>query len=74
MHRPGSGLRRLTGLLLLLNTGLLAGGLVMTYWPSQTGGIPEFNTEKIRLLDIGGQGQRPEMPVQPAPVVSSMRV
>jgi hypothetical protein len=46
----------------------------MTYWPSQTGGIPEFNTEKIRLLDIGGQGQRPEMPVQPAPVVSSMRV
>lgn len=77
MHRPGSGLRRLTGLLLLLNIGLLAGGLVVTYWPSHTGTAPEFNAEKIRLLDIGGaisgQGHRPETPVQTAAAASGAR-
>ena len=51
MDRPGSGLRRLTGLLLLLNAGLLAGGLALTYWPSRPGTAVEFNAEKVQLLD-----------------------
>jgi hypothetical protein len=64
-------------LLLLLNIGLLAGGLVVTYWPSRTGATPEFNAEKIRLLDIGGaiagQGKRSETPVPATPVASGAR-
>jgi len=74
MHRPGSGLRRLTGLLLLLNIGLLAGGLVMTNWPSRMAAMPEFNADKIRLLDIGGQGKRAESAAPAAAVASGARI
>ena len=66
MDRPGSGLRRLTGLLLLLNAGLLAGGLALTYWPSRPNTALEFNAEKVKLLELPpAQGQPPSIPEAP---------
>ncbi len=50
MDRPGFGLRRLTGLLLVLNLGVLAGGLGVRFWPAPPESMLEFNADKVRLL------------------------
>ncbi len=49
MDRAGSGIRRLTGLLLLLNLGVLAAGLGISYWPSQPVTTLEFNGDKVKF-------------------------
>lgn len=50
MDRPGLGLRRLIGLLLALNVGALAAGLVAAYWPGKPDLILEFNADKVVRL------------------------
>ena len=50
MDRPGFGLRRLTGLLLVLNLGVLVGGLGVRFWPVPPEATLEFNADKVRLL------------------------
>lgn len=50
MDRPGSGLRRLTGLLLLVNAGVLLAGWAGNYWQGPSS-VVTFNAEKIRMLD-----------------------
>ena len=51
MHRPGSGLRRLTILLVLLNLGVLAAGWGGTAWQRQGTPLVAFNADKIQLLE-----------------------
>lgn len=67
MDRPGSGLRRLIGLLLVLNLGVLAYGLALEYWRGRAEPPLAFNGDKIRLL----AEFRPDSPTRegaPAPV------
>jgi hypothetical protein len=40
----------LIGLLLVLNVGVLAGGLAMTHWPATPGAAREFNGDKVKVL------------------------
>lgn len=49
MDRPGSGIRRLTGLLLVLNLGVLVGGLGISNWPAQVVSTLEFNGDKVKF-------------------------
>lgn len=66
MDRPGSGIRRLVGLLLALNVGVLAVGLGFSYWPGKPDALPEFNGDKIKFLatpETTDQAKPPE----PAP-------
>lgn len=49
MDRPGSGIRRLTGLLLVLNLGVLIAGLGIAYWPAQPVSTLEFNGDKVKF-------------------------
>lgn len=51
MDRPGSGLRRLIGLLLVLNLGVLGYGAAVEYWGGRGDPPVVFNAEKVRLLD-----------------------
>lgn len=71
MDRPGSGFRRLVGLLLALNLGVLAAGLGFTYWPRQTEAPPEFNGEKVKFLatpeDVVATRPPAEPPADAAP-------
>ncbi len=71
MDRPGFGLRRLTGLLLVLNLGMLAGGLGVRFWPASTQTTLEFNADKVRLL-----GAAPSVPTSrhgnPEPSVAAV--
>lgn len=62
MDRPGSGFRRLIGLLLVLNLGTLAAGWAGSHWLAQRSPLVAYNAEKIRLLDEA----RPERPGEPA--------
>lgn len=50
MDRPGSGLRRLIGLLLVLNLGVLAYGFALEYWRGRAEPPLAFNGDKIRLM------------------------
>ena len=50
MDRPGSGIRRLTGLLLALNLGVLVSGLGLMYWPVKPATTLEFNGDKVKFL------------------------
>ncbi len=50
MDRPGSGLRRLAGLLLVLNLGVLVFGLGFMHWPHQSAVVQEFNGDKVTFL------------------------
>lgn len=50
MDRPGSGIRRLVGLLLVLNLGVLVFGLGFLYWPQKPGVVQEFNGDKVKFL------------------------
>jgi len=50
MHSPGSGLRRLTALLVLLNLGVLLAGWGGVFWRGQGTPLVTFNADKIRLL------------------------
>ncbi len=55
MYRGGNGANpmrgRWIGLLLLLNGGVLLAGLGLGVWLSKPGPTPEFNADKIRLLE-----------------------
>ena len=51
MDRPGSGLRRLIGLLLVLNLGTFLAGWGGTVWQGQGMPLVTFNGEKIQLLE-----------------------
>lgn len=50
MHRAGSGVRRLIGLLVLLNIGLFVAGWVMQYLARAPDYLPAFNADKIVLM------------------------
>lgn len=49
MDRPGSGLRRLTGLLLVVNVGVLLVGWGGGLWQGRSSPLVTFNAEKISL-------------------------
>jgi hypothetical protein len=67
MDRPGSGLRRLVGLLLVLNLGVLGFGFGAEYWRGQSAPPLTFNADKIRLVsEPGPQLQAAAKPVAPA--------
>ena len=70
MDRPGSGMRRLIGLFLLLNLGLLAVGLGFTFWPVKREPALEFNADKVRLVTVPeavkAAAPEPASPVPPA--------
>jgi hypothetical protein len=51
MDRPGLGLRRLIGLLLILNLGILVAGWAGGVWQGQGKPLVDFNAEKIQLLE-----------------------
>lgn len=63
MDRSGLGLRRLTGLLLILNLGVMLGGLGLSFWPAQPVTSLEFNGDKVRFLSA------PEPIGKPAPEI-----
>ncbi len=67
MDRPGSGIRRLAGLLLALNLGVLAAGLGFSLWPQKPDVLPELNGDKVRLLAETEEARPAETPpvVQP---------
>lgn len=50
MDRPGSGLRRLIGLLLVVNVGVLLVGWGGGLWQGRSPSLVTFNAEKISLL------------------------
>ena len=57
MDSAGFGLRRLTGLLVVLNMGVLLAGLGISYWPSQPVNTLEFNGDKVifqRVPEVSG--------------------
>jgi hypothetical protein len=62
MDRTGSGLRRLTGLLLALNLGVLALGTAVALWPESNQGGTSFNAEKVRLLGVAEPETKPASP------------
>lgn len=51
MDRPGSGLRRLTSLLLALNLAVLLAGWGGAAWQGQAKPLVSFNADKIQLLE-----------------------
>lgn len=51
MHSPGSGLRRLTILLVILNLGVLLAGWGGTVWKRQGPALVTYNADKIQLLE-----------------------
>lgn len=71
MDRPGSGMRRLTGLLLALNLGVLVVGLGFMYWPAKPATMPEFNGDKVRFLStpagVDSANHQAALPVEPPP-------
>lgn len=71
MDRPGSRIRRLTGLLLALNLGVLVVGLGFMYWPAQPEPMLEFNGEKVKFLSTpmgADPTERLAVPVDSLPV------
>lgn len=58
MDRQGSGIRRLTGLLLAMNIGVLVTGLGVAIWPEGDKGGRSINSDKIRLLGLA-ESSRP---------------
>jgi len=52
MGGTGLGLRGLTGLLLALNLGLFAAGLLARYWPRHDLQIPAMNGDQIQLAAV----------------------
>ncbi|MBI5329687.1 MAG: hypothetical protein HZB71_03640 [Betaproteobacteria bacterium] len=60
-------MRRLTGLLLMLNLGALLAGALMTFWPGGQGAPADINSDKIRLLGVAD----PVKPATAAPVEPS---
>ncbi len=70
MDRPGSGLRRLIGLLLALNLGVLVFGWGLGYWRNQTGQPMTFNADKIRLVSE----LRPDNPTRANPQAAAQAV
>jgi hypothetical protein len=71
MDRPGSGIRRLTGLLLALNLGVLISGLIFMYWPGKPAEILEFNGDKVKFLSMPAGTDATDLqvsaPVEPPP-------
>lgn len=63
MDRPGFGLRRLIGLLLILNVGILLAGWAGRVWQGQSKPLVSFNAEKIQLLE----DVQPEKKPRPIP-------
>lgn len=59
MDRPGLGLRRLIGLLLILNVGILLAGWAGRVWHGQSKPLVTFNAEKIQLLEDLQPGKKP---------------
>lgn len=51
MDRPGSGLRRLTALLVVLNLAVLLAGWAGSRWLRQGTPLMTFNADKIQLLE-----------------------
>ena len=51
MDRPGLWLRRLIGLLFVLNLGVLLAGWGGTYWQGRKVPLVTFNADKIQMLD-----------------------
>lgn len=51
MHSPGSGLRRLTILLVILNLSVLLAGWGGTVWKRQGPPLVTYNADKIQLLE-----------------------
>ena len=65
MDRPGSGFRRLIGLLVALNIGVLLMGLGLQYWSSNAPPLVTFNADKVQLLDdLRPLKPAPETPAQ----------
>lgn len=57
MHRPGSRLRRLTLLLLLMNLAVLLVGWAGSHWLGQPAPLVTFNADKVQLLrDVDREG------------------
>lgn len=50
-------MRRLIGLLLALNVGVMLAGLALQYWSGQTPAPTLFNADKIRQLDLSLSSQ-----------------
>lgn len=73
MHRPGSGLRRLTILLALLNIGVLLAGWSGSIWLRQAPPLVVFNADKIQLLEdvLPAKTAEPTVPATPAEAVDS---
>jgi hypothetical protein len=62
-------MRRLIGLLLALNFGVLLAGLALQYWSGQTPPAALFNADKIRQLDLSQPARTPVVAVaEPAPL------
>ena len=68
MDRPGSGMRRLIGLLLALNLAVLAVGLGFSFWPVKPAPTLEFNADKVQQLST----PEPVKPASPAPAPSAV--
>ena len=64
MYRPGSGLRRLTILLVLVNIGVLLAGWGGTVWQRQAPPLVAFNADKIQLLEDMQPGKQAEPTVE----------
>lgn len=62
---------RWIGLLLLLNGGVLLAGLGLGVWLSKPGPTPEFNADKIRLLESPQSAQETHTSAEVAPVAQA---
>lgn len=68
-------MRKLIGLLLALNLGVMLAGLALQYWSGQTPPAALFNADKIRQLDLSMPARTPGVaatePATPPPVESA---
>ena len=65
MDRTGSGFRRLIGLLVVLNIGVLLMGMGLNYWASKVSPPLTFNADKIQLLqDVRPVKAKPQPDVE----------
>lgn len=78
MDRAGSGIRRLTGLLLAMNLGVLAVGLGLMWLPKKPDAMLEFNGDKLKFLstpaDADAKSHQASAPLEPPPVQSEKPV